>query len=74
MMETTATAAMPVAQVDHFRLAATARSNFNNFGDGDDVVLSINFETSSGLEVIESSAASAVPQAKVGSHSECLIS
>ena len=59
-METAASSAMPFAQVDDLKLAATASSNFNNFGV-DNVELLIGLDTSSDLEVMEPSAATAVP-------------
>ena len=51
-MESAAAAAMPLAQV--CQLAATASNNFNNFGDDNDVELSIDLETSIHLEMMES--------------------
>ena len=66
MMESAAAAAMPLAQVGHLKLAATASCNFNNFGNDNDVEFSINLETSSDLAVMESSVATAVPLGKVG--------
>ena len=72
MLESAAATAMPSAQVDHLKLAATTNSNCSNFDDDNDVELSIDLETSSDLEVIESSAATAVPLTEVGSKSELL--
>ena len=63
-MESVAAAAVPLAQVGHLKLAATASSNFNN--DDDDVELSVDLENFIDLEVMESSATTDVPLAKVG--------
>ena len=67
MMETVVVASMSWAQdIEYLKLAATASSNFYNFGDDDDAELSIHLKTYCDLEVIESSVATAVPLAKVG--------
>ena len=64
-MEFVAAAAMPSAQVGHLKLATTARSNFKNFGDDNDVELSIDLETSIDSAEKESSVETALPYAKV---------
>ena len=66
VIESSAAAAVPSANIGVRKLAATSSNSFNISGDDNDEEWSSDLDKSSDFKVIESSSASAVPLEKLG--------